>query len=699
MKNIITLTISLLTTIGFAQNFEWATPDGGYNEDRGFGVAADNSGNVYVTGFFKSTATFDSYTFTSAGVEDIFLAKYSPNGELLWAKQFGGQSNDYGHEVAVDAAGNCYLAGSYRGQVVFGSFTLQSTTFQDTEALLLKVDPDGNVIWAKKGGGAGWDEARGVAVAGNQIYVTGLFSETATFDTSTLTTIGNTDMFVAAYDTDGNLNWFSRGGGLKSEIGFGIAADASGNAYVTGYFQGGQTDFGPVSVTNAGNLYVDMFVVKLDPAGNFLWARSGGTVGNDDVGRSITADAAGNVFVAGEIRDSGSFDGIVYNGAGIADIYVASYDASGAIQYLKQLGGGGGDYAYGIANYDGKVYITGLFNGTVSFGTTAFSSMGSNDIFIAAITAGSGDLVGALRAGGLGNDAGQAMFANAAGTYVTGDFEHDGSTFEPFILDSNGSHDMFVGRVNFGPMTPAPNPTADSSDVISLFSNNYSSVAVNTWKTDWSVANLQDIQIEGNDTKKYTELDFVGIETVGENLIDASAMEYFHVDIWTPNMTAFRVKLVDFGENGIFQGGDDTEHELTFTPELQGWNSYHIPLSDFTGLEARQHLAQLIFSGNPAGTGELYVDNVYFTTEALGNTSFSASTLTVYPNPAGSQINVTSNDIIDDILVFNLLGQKVLTVKSSTSNIAIDISMLPNGIYTLRSNVKGNFAIRRFIKK
>jgi hypothetical protein len=234
MKNTFTLLLCFIMTHTFAQTFEWATPDGGYSEDRGFGVAADHDGNVYVTGFFRSTATFGTYTFTSAGVQDIFLAKYSPTGTLLWAKQFGGQSNDYGHEVAVDAAGNCYLAGSYRGEVTFGSFTLQSTTFQDTEALLLKVDPNGNVVWARKGGGAGWDEARGVTVSGSQVYVTGLFSETATFGATTLTTIGDTDMFVAAYDLDGNLNWLSRGGGLKSEIGFGIAADAAGNAYVTG---------------------------------------------------------------------------------------------------------------------------------------------------------------------------------------------------------------------------------------------------------------------------------------------------------------------------------------------------------------------------------------------------------------------------------------------------------------------------------
>ena len=146
-----------------------------------------------------------------------------------------------------------------------------------------------------------------------------------------------------------------------------------------------------------------------------------------------------------------------------------------------------------------------------------------------------------------------------------------------------------------------------------MFSNAYTNVGVDTWKTDWSAAMLEDIQIQGNDTKKYTGLDFVGIETTGVNLIDASSMTHFHIDIWTPNMTTFRIKWVDFGANGIFQGGDDSEHELIFANPTQGqWVSYNIPLSDFTGLNSTANSAQLIFSGLPAGGGTLFVDNVYF---------------------------------------------------------------------------------------
>ena len=95
------------------------------------------------------------------------------------------------------------------------------------------------------------------------------------------------------------------------------------------------------------------------------------------------------------------------------------------------------------------------------------------------------------------------------------------------------------------PNTAAPTPTRGGADVVSMFSNAYTNVAVDTWRTDWSVAVLEDIQIEGNDTKKYSNLDFVGVETVTKQ-IDITAMNHFHIDMWTPNMTTSRVKLVDF---------------------------------------------------------------------------------------------------------------------------------------------------------
>lgn len=186
-------------------------------------------------------------------------------------------------------------------------------------------------------------------------------------------------------------------------------------------------------------------------------------------------------------------------------------------------------------------------------------------------------------------------------------------------FDGNGT--LFLDNIYFfappatEPTAAAADPSLDPGDVISLFSGAYTNVAVDTWRTDWSAGSLEEVAIAGNEVKKYTGLTFVGIETVS-NQIDATAMTHFHTDVWTADATQIRIKLVDFGANGAYDGpgnGDDTEHEYTIeNPQQHTWLSLDIPLSEFTGLTARANIAQLIYSGMPAGSMTLFVDNVYF---------------------------------------------------------------------------------------
>ena len=141
-----------------------------------------------------------------------------------------------------------------------------------------------------------------------------------------------------------------------------------------------------------------------------------------------------------------------------------------------------------------------------------------------------------------------------------------------------------------------------------MYSNVYTQdVSVSSWRSDWSTSTLTDIQVEGNDTKEYIDADFVGVEFYGSP-VDASGMGFFHVDVWTPNATTFRVKLVDLG-------GTATEAEIAFEGIAQGeWVSLDIPMSDFIngGMTATNSIQQLIFSGLPTGTFDFYIDNVYF---------------------------------------------------------------------------------------
>jgi len=170
----------------------------------------------------------------------------------------------------------------------------------------------------------------------------------------------------------------------------------------------------------------------------------------------------------------------------------------------------------------------------------------------------------------------------------------------------------------YGPMTPAPVPAVPADRVISLFSDIYTSHPGVVWNTYWqfSTAQLEETDVTGDNVKLYTNLNFVGIEFTAP-LIDASEMTHFHIDIWTPDSTSlpnvFKIKLVDFGANGVWSGGDDKEHELAFDANsgliTGSWIGFDIPLFDFTGLTSRAHLAQLVLSGD---LPTVYADNVYF---------------------------------------------------------------------------------------
>jgi hypothetical protein len=249
------------------------------------------------------------------------------------------------------------------------------------------------------------------------------------------------------------------------------------------------------------------------------------------------------------------------------------------------------------------------------------------------------------------------------------------------------------------PTVAAPTPTKAAGDVISMFSNAYTNVTVDTWRTSWSSATLAEIQITNNDVKKYTALDFVGIETV-TNQINASAMDSFEFDVWTPNSTTLKYKLVDFGADGAFGGGDDKEHELSITPALNTWNHVSVPLSAFTGLTTKSNIAQLILASQPTGTSIIYVDNVLFSKKgSVGLSSISTEKVGVYPNPANNLLTITSTNAIQTLTIYNALGQSVFTTSPDAINATVDISALPVGLYTIQATINGVDTYNKLIKK
>jgi hypothetical protein len=241
------------------------------------------------------------------------------------------------------------------------------------------------------------------------------------------------------------------------------------------------------------------------------------------------------------------------------------------------------------------------------------------------------------------------------------------------------------GSQSAAPMVPAPTPTYPAAAVISMFSNPYADVNVDTWQAPWSSAQLTNLQIQGNDTKRYSAMNFTGIETLGGNQLDLTDMTHFRLDYWTANMDPFKVKLVDFGNDGQYAGGDDSESELSFQPVSQVWNTIEIPLTQFNGLNNLAHFSQLILSGEPVGTGVVFIDNVLFFDESLtGLENTALEQLLIYPNPIDDVVHIKANELITSIEIYNTLGQQLLAKMGNQQEIEIPTSVLPNGIYMVK---------------
>ena len=257
-------------------------------------------------------------------------------------------------------------------------------------------------------------------------------------------------------------------------------------------------------------------------------------------------------------------------------------------------------------------------------------------------------------------------------------------------------------------LTAAPAPVHPPEDVVSLFSNSYDNVKVDTWSAFWDQTDLEDVVIEGNDAKFYSNLNFAGIEFIQEQ-IDGTNFTNFRFDMWTADPldkdSYFSIKLVDFGAGGGFGGGDDVEHEFTFdstsatTLVSKEWMSFDIPMSEMTNLVTRKNLAQFLIVAW-TDIDEIYIDNVYFYTDPLAinneeNGSGIPGSLELsqnYPNPFNPSTNIEfsipeAGEV--SLKIYNTLGRLVATLIDSRMSPGFyktswNASNAPSGVYFYR---------------
>jgi len=323
--------------------FQWAKRLGGVNNDYGYAVAADSSGNIFVTGVINGNADINgnesvagTFPETAPGAtgDDIFLVKFNAAGtdQGFWRLWSSGQ--DAGYAVAADASGSIVVTGMVNGDADLdgdgaispGLPETASGTYGSSDIFISAFDnAGGSFHWAQRLGGTGSDEGHGVAISSSgNVYAAGFVSGDAdlngdgslsgTLPETATVTYGNEDAVVSVFSSTGTAVWSGRLGGGTNDRALGIARDGSDNLIVTGFVSGnadldadGSIAAGSPETASGIHGLADIFGAKFDAGGNPLWsARLGGT--NDDEGRGVGTDSGGNIYLTGSIQESADLD-------------------------------------------------------------------------------------------------------------------------------------------------------------------------------------------------------------------------------------------------------------------------------------------------------------------------------------------------------------------------------------------------------
>ncbi len=428
---------------GLEPEFEWVISAGGALHDKTRGIATDGQGNVFLTGEFTGTATFGEHTLTSVGGMDFFIAKVDPAGKFLWVRSGGGDKIDRGYAIATDKKGNSYVTGHFESSEAFFG-TKKIVNKGNYDLFVAKYDPNGNLLWIKAGGGAGSDNGHGIAVDEmGHVFVTGSVVGGFTLDETPLGGAGGSHVFCLMLDPDDKIGWCRVAEGDGSSSGQSISVDQRGNCFVGGSAGGGGS-FGGVALTNvkgrdvlvtcfnssgrnvwlhqgygsggamihgikadgAGNVWAagmfkgelklqeravqsagkdDILLMNFNPKGELKWTKTGGGDGID-YGLGVAADSAGNSVLSGSFQGKMTFGDAEKTSTGGTDIYLAGFDESGKQTWFLQPEGKATEHAYTLAlDPSGSLFISGACSGPTTFGKHSVGNLGSNDVFLAKV--------------------------------------------------------------------------------------------------------------------------------------------------------------------------------------------------------------------------------------------------------------------------------------------------------------------------
>jgi len=526
-------------------------------------------------------------------------------------------------------------------------------------------------LWAKSAGGDSYENAYGIAndAYGNTIVIGDYSSSSLTFGSTTLTNTGGGNTFIVKYDVSGNVLWAKSIGGSAQCTGQSVTFDTHSNIIITGFFNGDSLAIDTNILTNSWPNKFEVFIVKYDSAGNVIWARSAG--GKDaDVGYSVTTDTHDNVYILGGFKS----DYIYFDSVTIAntdyltqDIFIAKYDKSGNLKWVKSAQGSTDDYC-GDIEVDNKqnIIITGSFSSpSITFDTiTLFKAdinLYSGDLFVVKYDS-LCNVHWAKRAGGANGDgSSDVVIDHNNNIIIVGSFRSDSISFGTFTLDNTGDSDFFVAK--------------------------YGSKGIVQWaKKSISYADDAGIAVTLDDSDNLLITGFFSAPNITFGTITLSNTNYYY--------EIFIVKYNPAGDEiwGRSMGGAEREYVKGIVADN---NNNAI-------IAGHYYSSDIVFDNTTitnVGNSDIYCAKLSPNPNSLDNSNYKIG-LSVFPNPVFNNLTIAlTNDIRKaEIEIFDIRGQLIMQHQAKNPVTKYNLSSFSSGVYIIKVKTDKGVAIKKIIK-
>ena len=471
MKSLISLFISFFiwSNVSFTQGtWDWVNKAGGstsinfYPEyDKGNDIEVNHNNELLVTGFYRGQGVFDTITLSGVGTRNGFLAKYDSVGNVIWAKSIIG-TGVLGTSLAFSSNDDIYLIGEFRDSANFGDTTIYSSSYNwQTEIFFAKYATNGDLIWVKRTNppSIGNNDHEPVEIDidnFDNIYITGRFQGSASFDTINVTAMGGRDIFLAKLDTSGSVVWVEQiWDNYTNSLVSDMEIDPSGHIYLTGQFQYKIVFNG---YTHWGSNNMEVYILKFNPNGMYSWITTG-TGPNNNIANAIAVDDNYNIYIAGKFTNTLTFGTLSQTGTGTyEDHFITKFDSAGVSQWHNKITH---SYQFEITDITndpwGNCLLSGFMTDTLNLGADTIISPNliPRQAFVGSFSPSGISNWGSFGGPSITNhdaSANSICTDKCGNPFITGRFNMT-STFGSISVTSSGTDDIFIAKLNPGPAT------------------------------------------------------------------------------------------------------------------------------------------------------------------------------------------------------------------------------------------------------